>query len=376
MQALYGLKQAEKSNFSLSIDHLAEVFSPDLNSMEVQDKEKIAQDRKSATELFRSVHEKKRELVTSGSPPEIKKAVSDASGIMEDRNRKDRRHYKQLVIKEVDSIYNNYLLSLVTILKLVEFSDIEEEEDKQKYVKKGGISWANLRNNSYVKRLREDESFNKLVSSKKIQLDHELTRNVFKSVIKKDEVILEYAGKTSVPDEEDKQILLHIAKNIIFKDKNFEDFFDEKDLNWQENKDIIKSLTVKTIKSMGKEPGEVLLDITGNWEEDSAFFNDLYDATLKHEDWVEDLIAKNAENWDIERVTLIDNIILKMALAEMVEFPSIPVKVTINEYIELCKTYSTPKSKQFVNGLLDAMSEELIQKGEIRKSGRGLIDNK
>lgn len=376
MQAIYGLKQAEKSNFSLAIDHLTEVFSPDLNSMEVQDKGKIAQERKTAIEAFKSMHEKKKKLQALDSSPEIKKAVTNASGIMEDLNRKDKRHYKQLLIREVDAIYNNYLLSLVSLLKLIDFSDIEEEAEKQKYVKIGGISWKNLRENQYSERLRADESFKKLIEDRKIRIDADLIRTVFKSAVKKDEEILNYAAKTTPTEEEEKQILLHIIKNIIFKDKNFEDYFEEKDLNWQENKDIIKSLTVKTIKSLEEQTEQVLLDITGNWEEDSEFFKDLYDATIEHEDWVEDLIAKSAENWDIERITLLDNIILKMALAEMVRFPSIPVKVTINEFIEICKTYSTPKSKQFVNGLLDSMSEELIEKGEIKKSGRGLIDNK
>ncbi|MCK5102009.1 MAG: transcription antitermination protein NusB, partial [Cyclobacteriaceae bacterium] len=88
------------------------------------------------------------------------------------------------------------------------------------------------------------------------------------------------------------------------------------------------------------------------------------------------LLKGKLQNWDIERVAMTDKVLLKMALAELIYFPSIPTKVTINEFIEISKTFSTPKSKKFVNGILDGLATELVNKGIIRKSGRGLIDNK
>ena len=88
------------------------------------------------------------------------------------------------------------------------------------------------------------------------------------------------------------------------------------------------------------------------------------------------LIASHTKNWEVDRLPLTDRVILHMALSEMIQFSSIPVKVTINEYIELAKEYSTPKSRQFINGILDVMSKELTGTGKIKKSGRGLIDNK
>ena len=94
------------------------------------------------------------------------------------------------------------------------------------------------------------------------------------------------------------------------------------------------------------------------------------------EEKYESLIAEKTKNWDIERIAATDKIIMEMAIAEMINFPSIPVKVTINEYIEVAKRYSTPKSKVFINGILDVIAGELENTGVIRKSGRGLIDNK
>jgi N utilization substance protein B len=91
---------------------------------------------------------------------------------------------------------------------------------------------------------------------------------------------------------------------------------------------------------------------------------------------LEKIIASKSKNWDVERIAAVDFIILKLALSELIKFPGIPIKVTINEYIEICKAYSTPKSKQYVNGILDVLSNELMRDGTVKKSGRGLLDNK
>src|SRR5690606_8688477 len=119
-----------------------------------------------------------------------------------------------------------------------------------------------------------------------------------------------------------------------------------------------------------------LPEIAINWEEDKEFFQNIFNLSVESEDEYKDLIAVNTKNWDIERVASTDKIIITMALTEMAHFPSIPIKVSINEYIDISKTYSTPKSKQFVNGLLDVLAKELTESGKIRKSGRGLLDNK
>jgi N utilization substance protein B len=203
-------------------------------------------------------------------------------------------------------------------------------------------------------------------------------RQLYKTVLRKDEEFLAYIGKREHTYEEDHQLIKHIFKNIIFKDKTLQSLFEERDLNWEENKVIVKNLVNKTVKLLDEAADEnlMLLDLSANWEDDRAFFEELYHQTLADDTRYEQIIAGYIQNWDVERVAVIDKIILKMALCEMHIFRSIPVKVTINEYIEISKIYSTPKSKQFINGVLDKLAQELTEKGEIRKSGRGLIDNK
>lgn len=101
----------------------------------------------------------------------------------------------------------------------------------------------------------------------------------------------------------------------------------------------------------------------------------LYYETIKNGDWYDELIIKKAENWELERIARLDRILMHMAICEMLNFEEIPIKVTINEYLELAKTYSTPKSSKFINGILDSLYNDFLTNGKIKKKGRGLIDH-
>jgi N utilization substance protein B len=134
-------------------------------------------------------------------------------------------------------------------------------------------------------------------------------------------------------------------------------------------------MVLKTIKNTEGDSAVSMATLSKNWDDDRSFFVDCYQLTLEEEKKYDEFIGSHLRNWDFERVALVDKVILSMALSEMFNCTSIPVKVTINEYVELAKTYSTPKSREFVNGILDVLSKELSEKGLIRKSGRGLLDN-
>jgi N utilization substance protein B len=108
-------------------------------------------------------------------------------------------------------------------------------------------------------------------------------------------------------------------------------------------------------------------------EEVHEFIIQLFRKTVSSSEEYEKLISDRTKNWELERIALTDIILIKMALAELIHFPSIPVKVTMNEYIEISKSFSTPKSKLFINGILDKLAEELMKEGRIRKRGRGLM---
>lgn len=151
------------------------------------------------------------------------------------------------------------------------------------------------------------------------------------------------------------------------------EFFEEKDLNWNLNKDVVKSMSTKTFKIEALEDLS-LQPLALQWEDDKSFFEDLYEFTLDSDKDLNGWVESQTKNWESDRLAMTDFILLKMAVAEMIKFPSIPVKVSINEYIELAKNYSTPKSGQFINGILDEISIRLMSEKIIQKSGRGLID--
>ena len=141
----------------------------------------------------------------------------------------------------------------------------------------------------------------------------------------------------------------------------------------------MRSLVARSVRDIeeNSDPKDFRLpDFSNNWEEDKEFFEKILDTTVANDQEYSDMIASKTKNWEIDRLANTDQIILKMAISEMMNFRNIPVKVTINEYIELSKNYSTPKSKQFVNGILDVISNDLKDNGKLKKSGRGLLDNK
>jgi N utilization substance protein B len=137
-------------------------------------------------------------------------------------------------------------------------------------------------------------------------------------------------------------------------------------------------MMIKTFKEVTEEHfAQVrLFSISRNWDDDRDFFIRLFDAALENEKEFDDIITIKSKKWAYERIADLDKIMLHLAIAEMIVFSSIPIKVTINEFVDISKEYSTPKSGQFINGMLDVIATDLEAQGRIRKSGRGLIDNK
>ncbi|RDV13791.1 transcription antitermination factor NusB [Pontibacter diazotrophicus] len=379
MQAIYAYKQAVGSDYLLALDQIGEDFAPDLNSMEVQDRKLLEGRRQIATLLFKEWYET-QQFETEESDKETIDAVNRAIVYYKNLIKKDYTYYGNQMLSAVERIYDHYLGTLQILEVLVSLIEEEEEKKEKRFTAASGPDVKQFLQNRVVQRLLQNKSYQQHIIRRNISWGSDISaiRAVYKNILKQDEAFLNYLSLPNPTLEDDLEIVKHIFKNIIFKEKNLQSLFEEQDLNWVENKAIVKSLVNKTIKILGEEAEEEvqLLDLSANWEDDKAFFEDLYFQTVQEEAKYEAMISESVKNWDVERVAMLDKIILKMALCEMYIFRSIPVKVTINEYIEISKLYSTPKSKQFINGVLDKMAQELTTKGEIRKSGRGLIDNK
>lgn len=174
----------------------------------------------------------------------------------------------------------------------------------------------------------------------------------------------------------EKDIIKYIFKKIILKSVDIEQVFEDKFINWPVDKEVLQAMIAKTFKNFSSEnPSQnKLADLTPSWNEDEEFISELLKTSIRYGEEYQALIAAKTKNWEADRIALMDILLMRMAISELINFPSIPVKVTINEYIELSKSFSTLKSNTFINGILDKILADLTKEGRIRKAGRGLKD--
>ena len=368
MQSLFAFERSKASSFTIAKDGIADTFSPDLNSMEVQDKELLKAQKKEATGLFVEYYKQQQEVKASAED-KINQVVTDSITQYYDELKKDRKQIQKFMVKEAEGLIDQYVLILML---LTEFADIAATDNKYKT--------DNFVNNVLIKAIKFNKPLENIILRHQLNwtgLNDEL-REWYRDTIRMTDEYQAYLKTSSPTFDQDKEIVDFVVKSIIFKSEVVTDYMEEKDLYWTENKSIVKSMVLKTIKAIAPGKGSDFepAELSYNWEEDKEFFINIYNETLELDQEYKDLIASKTINWDIERLASVDRIIMEMAITEMLNFRSIPIKVTINEYIELAKNYSTPKSKQFINGILDGISKELSENGKIRKSGRGLIDNK
>ncbi len=375
MKAIYAFKQTENSDYELTLDFIADKFKPDLNSMEPQNLVKLEGLKKLAILEFEEILKPSQEEILTESPKEAREVALAAFKFYQEKLAAEKNRLAKAVVAEVENIYKNYVTLLLYLIKIAEFAKNQEEN---RMVRNDLVVHSHLYNNKIVQNLLNSKELDHL----RIKLDADLTsdeiitiQQSFDTEILGDKLYKEYCSKQVFTIEDDKAILNHIIKNLILKGKFLKDIFEAADIHWSENAAVLKSLLVKTIEGSD----ETTIDIQKlayNWDDDRKFFNDLYTKTMKSDVEMEEVVLSKVKNWDEERVAMMDMIILKMGLTELVNFPSIPVKVTINEYIDIAKSYSTPQSGRFVNGILDSLAILWQAEGKIKKSGRGLIDNR
>ena len=368
MQSLFALQQCKDANHELCIERIGEAFAPDLNSMEVQDKAALNAQKKEATEIFEAAFAQGLGSVTQENV-RIQKAVNEALVFYVTQVRKDSDFLKKQLTTEVERLFDVYIAVLALAGAFAEAA----EADKK-------VSHANFINNTWIQALKKSEVIRKeaLKLNRHWDNKHDRTKAWFKDVVRMDEGYLSYLDKKRPSLDDQKKFANHIFRKIILGATVINEYFEEEVLRWAEDKEIVKGLVEKTVKSFNPEvnPEISLHTLSLNWDDDKDFMEQLFMEASNLDDQHRELISRNTRNWEVERLPLTDRVILQMAIAELITFPNIPVKVTINEYIELAKNYSTPKSRQFVNGILDVIANELKNAGEVKKSGRGLIDNK
>ena len=188
-------------------------------------------------------------------------------------------------------------------------------------------------------------------------------------VIMNSDIYKEYMESETSSYEEDRELWRKIYKRIIFNNNELDQVLEDQSLYWNDDKEIVDTFVLKTIKRFEEENGadQPLLPEFKD-DEDQDFARRLFRRSILNAEYYRHLISENTRNWDLDRVALMDIIIMQIALAEILSFPNIPISVTFNEYVEIAKLYSTPKSGSFINGTLDGIVKALKEENKLTKN--------
>lgn len=288
------------------------------------------------------------------------------------------------MLRSTERIYELAIYQLSFLVEIVKFATKRIEENKKKfYPTPDDLNpITKFVDNFFTEKLTENKDYQRRKNAYKINwVDHEdLIRRTYNDMRELEEY-KKYLVNPKHSYDEDKELFSSVFINIVMDNDFLESYYEEISVYWANDIDLANYCVLKIISSMSQshdlaQPLPPLYNTDGkdDPDEDKKYMVKLFHKTIFKSKEYEKIIEEKASNWDLSRITLMDVILLKMGLAELMEFPSIPIKVTMNEIIELAKMYSTPKSRVFINGVLDKMIIDLRESGQITKVGRGLIE--
>lgn len=276
----------------------------------------------------------------------------------------------------IQKTYDLYHYLLLLLLEIADYAQLRIDLNRQKYLATEEEKNPNTKlvDNKVIALLRENESFKKYVQRSKLSWvgSPGLIKQLYNQLVGSD-YYKQYMSNPSCTFDEDKQLLISIILNELEDCQELYDILEEQSIFWVDDVDFALSMVVKTIKLFkANQPKYTeLLPLYKN-EDDQTFAIRLLRRAINEHKSYTPLIEQHTKNWEVDRIAFMDTVLLQLAIAEAVEFPSIPVKVTIDEYIELSKYFSTLNSATFINGVLDKIIQQLVKEGKVVKSGRGL----
>lgn len=287
------------------------------------------------------------------------------------------------LFQSIEKFHDTYLYILLLITELSDMARINAADALQKYIPTEKSTDKSVRfiESPVIRQLLSNRNFLGSTKQRKLtwQKEIELVRKLFMQLKRTDEY-REYLENPDTSFKVDQDFLIWLVKKFLSVSDLLNHHIEEINIHWPgDDKDFLFSMVQKTIKMFGDEEAAqpeflTLLPVFKDDEDDRDFVKQLYRQTIVHNHEYEADIAERTKNWDVERIALTDIILMKMALTEIVTFSSIPVKVSINEYIDISKDYSTPKSKIFINGIIDGLVADYRLKDKIKKTGRGLME--
>ena len=272
---------------------------------------------------------------------------------------------------------NLYLLLMALLTELHSLAVNQYEVAQKKYLATPAdkLLHQKMKDNELLSLIATNEMLQKAIAEAQINfwnIQEEYVRMLYKRIVESDPY--QAYSKQKASFEADKKFLIEIFEEFIAPDEGLYEYIEDYNLTWMDDFPIVNTFIVREFKNLRPNPPEKYFTPSlYNNSEEKDFLVDLLKKTALNDAKLKSFVEDKLTNWDKERVAVLDLIILKMAICEFLHFPSIPVKVTINEYLELAKEYSTAKSSLFINGVLNVVHKELSEKELIKKIGRGLL---
>ena len=285
---------------------------------------------------------------------------------------------EKFLLHSLDSMYDLYL-SILALLTELHKKSKDYNEKLQKKLLSSDLDRdpsTKFQDNQLLQSISENKMLQDRIEKRKLNfwdLDFEYVDIIFKAIIKS-KLYESYVNDSDNGFKTDKAFILDVYSEIIAPNDKLYDYFEDKKLTWIDDLPVVNTALLKVLRKVKPtSPDTALLPELYKDDDDKKYAKDLFKKTILNGSKFSEEIAAKTTNWDTERLASIDGVLLKMALCEFQKFPSIPYKVTINEYLEIAKEYSTPKSSLFINGILDKIVKEYQSKSLHLKTGRGLM---
>ena len=283
-------------------------------------------------------------------------------------------HEKEL-FKSLDKIYDLYIYVLVLIGDMHHTAHLVVEENKNKRLPSKEDLEPNLKfiQNSILEAIANSSDLKKEVANRKIswQNDFDLVRKLY-SELRATEFYKSYMASPTQSAKEDKQFLITLATEFLYNHELLNHLFEEKNIHWADDTFGAFSMVARTFENF---TGYLALTpLYKDPEDDKQFISTLFRKTIAGDKEYDQLIDEKTKNWELDRIAAMDVLLMKMAIAEFLHVSNVPVKVSLNEYIDISKEYSTPNSRTFINGVLDKIIADLKRDNKIQKTGRGLME--
>ena len=294
-------------------------------------------------------------------------------------NEDSYRRTENDMMQAIERIYDLYIYLMLTFGELNAIA-VRRIEDNKKKIRPSDLELnPNMKfvENDLIKLLIENKELRAISEDLKVNWVGDDHQEMFKKMllhIRESETYFEFMENGVSGFEEDKQFALALFKTEIANYPLLYDFFEEKSIQWMDDIDLACSMVLKTMKSFTLEGDNDILKLYKDKEDEQQFVTELLRKTISLDKENELLIDDLTKNWELDRIAKMDVVLMKMAITEFQIFNSVPTKVTLNEYIEISKFYSTPKSHTFINGVLDKAIDRLTKENKILKVGRGLIN--